>query len=152
MRLIRHGGRILLSSRESFASYYARDTLPKLWRMYYQYGYFKPLVVRKVKGVMTIRQLVRRCSSFACRWRAVAPFSLLAAMAFAFAHHRVCLRRGRLLARGHPQGWLAHGLRLGLVFPTLHFSYGLGYLQGLLTFLVMRRRVAQDAALTPMSR
>ena len=57
LRLIRHGGRILLSPR-IVCKYFARDSLAKLWRMYYQYGYFKPLVVRKVGGVMTIRQLL----------------------------------------------------------------------------------------------
>ena len=55
-RLTRHGGRILLSPR-IVCKYFARDSLAKLWRMYYQYGYFKPLVVRKVGGVMTLRQL-----------------------------------------------------------------------------------------------
>ena len=57
LRLIRNGGRILLSPR-IVCKYYARDSLPKLWRMYYQYGYFKPLVVRKLGGVMTVRQLL----------------------------------------------------------------------------------------------
>ena len=56
LRLIRNGGRILLSSRV-VCRYYTRDTLPKLWRMYYQYGYFKPLVVRR-SGVMTLRRLM----------------------------------------------------------------------------------------------
>ena len=56
LRLIKHGGRILLSPR-IVCKYFARDSLAKLWRMYYQYGYFKPLVVRKVGGVMTLRQL-----------------------------------------------------------------------------------------------
>ena len=56
LRLIKHGGRILLSPR-IVCKYIARDSLAKLWRMYYQYGYFKPLVVRKVGGVMTLRQL-----------------------------------------------------------------------------------------------
>ena len=57
LRLIKHGGRILLSPR-IVCKYFARDSLAKLWRMYYQYGYFKPLVVRKVGGVMTLRQLL----------------------------------------------------------------------------------------------
>src|SRR2546430_9535814 len=40
------------------ATYYARAALGKLWRMFFQYGYFKPLVARKVGAVMTARQLV----------------------------------------------------------------------------------------------
>ncbi|HEY9516645.1 MAG TPA: glycosyltransferase family 2 protein, partial [Gemmatimonadaceae bacterium] len=57
VRLIRAGGRILLVP-DVVCSYNARDSLAKLWRMYYQYGYFKPLVARKVGGVFTWRQLV----------------------------------------------------------------------------------------------
>ena len=63
LRLIKHGGRILLSPR-IVCKYYARDSLAKLWRMYYQYGYFKPLVVRKLGGVMTCASCCRRC--FCC--------------------------------------------------------------------------------------
>ncbi len=56
-RLIKRGGRILLIP-EIVSYYYARDSLMKLWRMYYQYGYFKPLVVRKIGKVMTAQQLI----------------------------------------------------------------------------------------------
>src|SRR5262249_8702492 len=57
LRLIRRGGRILLVP--DVVSYYsARGSLAKLWQMFYQYGYFKPLVVRKVRGILTVRQVV----------------------------------------------------------------------------------------------
>src|SRR2546430_5207450 len=56
-RLIRRGGRVLLMPNAK-AHYVARTSLRQLWRMYFQYGYFKPLVARKVGRVMTLRQLV----------------------------------------------------------------------------------------------
>src|SRR5918996_918776 len=56
-RLLRAGGRVLLVPGV-VAKYYARDSLGKLGRMFFQYGYFKPLVARKVGAVMTARQLV----------------------------------------------------------------------------------------------
>src|SRR5205807_2595104 len=56
-RLIRRGGRVLLMPTAR-AYYVARTSLRQLWRMYFQYGYFKPLVARKVGRVMTLRQLV----------------------------------------------------------------------------------------------
>ncbi|GEM_PF-2986593 len=43
---------------EIVSYYHARESLPKLWRMYYQYGYFKPLVARKVGDVLTVRQVI----------------------------------------------------------------------------------------------
>ena len=51
------GGRILLLP-DVVSYYFARRSLADLVRMYYQYGYYKPLVARKVDGVMTLRQLV----------------------------------------------------------------------------------------------
>ncbi len=83
LRLIRNGGRILLSPK-IVCRYYTRDSLPKLWRMYYQYGYFKPLVVRKVRGVMTLRQLVPPLFVLCLAAGALlAPWSRVAAAALA---------------------------------------------------------------------
>jgi glycosyltransferase involved in cell wall biosynthesis len=46
-RLIRRGGRVLLLP-DVLCRYFARRSLRHLAGMYYQYGYFKPLVARKV--------------------------------------------------------------------------------------------------------
>ena len=56
-RIITRGGRVLLLP-DVFCRYFARRSFSQLARMYYQYGYFKPLVARKVGRVMTVRQLV----------------------------------------------------------------------------------------------
>jgi glycosyltransferase involved in cell wall biosynthesis len=152
LRLIRHGGRILLSPR-IVCKYYARDSLWKLWRMYNQYGFFKPLVVRKVKGVMTLRQLAPPLFVICLAVGALlAPWSRLAAAALLLllaAYSAVLV--GCSIAVLRKAGWRV-AIALCLVFPTLHLSYGFGYLQGVLTFLVFRRRARGDAVLTPLSR
>lgn len=152
LRLIKHGGRILLSPRIA-CKYYARDSLPKLWRMYYQYGFFKPLVVRKLKGTMTLRQLAPPLFVLCLAAGAVlAPWSRCAAAALALllaAYVSVIAACSLLAVR--KLGWAA-ALALCLVFPTVHLSYGIGYLRGLLTFLVFRRRMGAGAARTPLSR
>ncbi|MGH4002424.1 MAG: glycosyltransferase family 2 protein, partial [Pseudonocardiaceae bacterium] len=56
-RLISRGGTVLLLP-EVTSSYHARRSLGQVARMFYQYGYYKPLVVRKAGRVMTLRQLV----------------------------------------------------------------------------------------------
>ena len=38
--------------------YYPRSSLVQLWRMFYQYGYFKPLVALKLGRIGTARQVV----------------------------------------------------------------------------------------------
>jgi glycosyltransferase involved in cell wall biosynthesis len=56
-RLNLAGGKIFLVPGLSI-KYYARDSYTKLWKMYYQYGYFKPLVNKKIKRPSNLRQLV----------------------------------------------------------------------------------------------
>ena len=43
-------------------------------------------------------------------------------------------------------------LLLFLLVPVLHVSYGLGFLQGVLEFLVLRRKPSANAACIPLSR
>jgi glycosyltransferase involved in cell wall biosynthesis len=129
-RLITRGGRILLLPEVS-CRYFARRSLAQLARMYYQYGYFKPLVARKVGRIMTVRQLIPAtlvaaliATSLAGLWSSAARdgfLSLLAVYAL-----------GVLLCTG--TAIKVHGIRaaaaLALVFPVLHFSYGAGFLVG----------------------
>lgn len=139
-RLIKHGGRILLAP-EIISYYYVRESLPKLWRMYYQYGYFKPLVAYKVGKIMTVRQLVpplfvlflMGSSMLAIQlWQArlmlLCVFIVYAAADLACCSVFAFKGRTRL------------ALALLTVFPVLHFSYGLGFLKGVLHFILLGRR------------
>jgi glycosyltransferase involved in cell wall biosynthesis len=152
LRLIRSGGKILLTPKV-VCRYYARDTLPKLWRMYYQYGYFKPLVVRKVKGVMTLRQLLPPLFVLSlAAGGLLSPFSRLFAIAWASL---LAIYIAALVACAVPvvfKRGLATGLLLVPVFMTLHVSYGLGYLRGICDFWIRRRPWSEHASSLPISR
>jgi glycosyltransferase involved in cell wall biosynthesis len=152
LRLIKHGGRILLSP-QVVCKYYARDSLPKLWRMYYQYGYFKPLVARKLGGVMTVRQLLPPLFVLCLIVTALAaPWSQLGLLAFAAVTGSYLLAIGAAAAAAVPRiGWKPAAAMFA-VFPTLHLSYGCGYFRGTLEFLVLRRGRKGDAAAVPISR
>jgi glycosyltransferase involved in cell wall biosynthesis len=152
LRLIQAGGRVLLVPDVVFR-YYTRESLGKLWRMYFQYGYFKPLVVRKVGRLMTARQLipavfvaVLAAAALAATWSRAAAWLLAAilllyAATIAVAAARTAVKQGARCAAG-----------LCLVFPVLHFSYGLGYWKGILDFWVFRRTVRDRTAAVPLSR
>lgn len=145
-RLIRRGGRIRLVP-EIASYYYARDSLQKLWRMYFQYGYFKPLVVRKVGGVLTLRQLIPALfvlglvvtGSLAPWSGLMAVAGAVVALAYVGAVLACCAAAGR-------QAGLRVGAALALVFPVLHLSYGLGFLKGMLDFFLLARRSPNIAA------
>lgn len=152
-RLVRAGGRILLVP-DVVSTYHARDSLAKLWRMYFQYGYFKPLVARKVGGVFTWRQLVPPtfvlglAASLLLALLVPATAPLLAALAASYAL--------LLLAAALPAA-RRHGVRVAIALcaaiPVLHFSYGLGFVRGAFDFLILRRKSVRGApAAVPTSR
>jgi glycosyltransferase involved in cell wall biosynthesis len=150
-RLMRHGGRILLVPTAR-AYYVARRSLRQLWRMFFQYGYFKPLVARKVGRVMTLRQLVPALfvtvvsvtSLAGLWWRPAAVGAAAIAAAYAVAVLAAS-------AAAAPRHGLRVAAALALVFPVLHVAYGGGFLLGLRDLIRPRRRMSELSAL-PMSR
>ncbi|MGH7721175.1 MAG: glycosyltransferase family 2 protein [Gemmatimonadaceae bacterium] len=151
MRLLMHGGRLLLVPHV-VSEYFARDSLAKLWRMFYQYGYFKPLVVQKVGAVLTARQVVPAALVAGMALSALVPLAApryaLGAVAVPALYAVGCAAAGMALARRHG---LFVGASTVLVFFVLHFSYGAGYLKGLLDFFAGGRRM-RDGRTVPLSR
>lgn len=151
-RLIKSGGRILLVP-EIVSYYTARESLLKVWIMYYQYGYFKPLAVRTIGAVMTMRQLVPSVFVMSLILTAMlAPWSNLMAVLFGLivvSYGMINLYIGVSVA-------VKEGLRCGfwsmVVFPALHLSYGLGYLKGVLDFFILRKQSAADSFAFRLSR
>ncbi len=138
LRLRKSGGKILLIP-EIRSYYYSRGTLRKLWRMYYQYGYFKPLVAKKVGGVLTGRQMAPPffiCALFAAGALSLAEknpvFIGLAIISYLIAAFlfsvRVSVKEG-----------MRYLFTLPLNFATIHFSYGFGYLKGMLDFFLLKK-------------
>jgi glycosyltransferase involved in cell wall biosynthesis len=135
-RIARAGGRILLVP-DVVSYYYARPSWPKLATMYYQYGYYKPLVALKVGRIMTLRQtlpaiftaavlagaaLATRVPQARVAWLAMLGiYGVAAALATGSAVPRLGARPA---------------LALFLTFPILHLSYGWGYLRGLAALLI----------------
>lgn len=146
LRIIKNGGKILLLP-QIHSIYYARSSLEKLWLMYYQYGYFKPLVIKKIGGLFTLRQLVPATFvmslvgfsilSFWFEWARYA----LAAVAVAYL--------GLNLAFSAVAAWRTEPVLvfpLSLAFMLIHIGYGIGFLKGVWDFLLTgQRRRAQGA-------
>jgi glycosyltransferase involved in cell wall biosynthesis len=151
-RVSRRGGRILLVP-EVVALYFARRTLRQVSRMYYQYGFFKPWVAQKVGRVMTVRQLVPAALVTALVATGVGGLAL-APLAVLFGLI-LTLYAGAILSFAAPAA-RAHGVRcalaLALVFPVLHFSYGVGFLVGAVRLLRSGGAPLGDPAAVPLSR
>jgi glycosyltransferase involved in cell wall biosynthesis len=152
-RLIKAGGRILLIP-DVVSYYYARATLRQVGRMFYQYGYFKPLVAKKLGRFMTVRQLIPpgfvlgllATGLAALLWKPA--FLLFALVAGSYA----AVVLGSAVQTALKEG-PAVGLALAAVLPVIHVSYGTGFWRRVIELLLPSRRTAAErAAELPLSR
>ena len=148
-RLIGRGGRVLLVP-EVRCRYFPRRSFRQVARMYYQYGYFKPLVARKVGRVMTVRQVVPSILVATLMASAgLSPWTPGAGAVFASIAgvYAVFVLACSAAAAGTD---LRCGMALTAVFPILHFSYGIGFIRGIYDHIVAR--AVPEAAAIRLSR
>ncbi len=151
-RLIKRGGRILLLP-DVASYYYARGSLRQVSRMYFQYGYFKPLAARRLGRIMTARQMIPPLFVLSLCGTGLLAAPLPAARVLfaviAGAYGAAVLTCSGLAIRRHG---IRCALALAAVFPALHVSYGLGFVRRLLEFLPLGRSRARAVAELPLSR
>ena len=106
--------------------YYPRGTFRLLMKQYFQYGLFKPLVLKKVKSGMRLRHLIPGCFVLylislilflpVLGWFSLIPLFLylLIDLFFSFGKQNTASEKIISLA----------------VYPALHISYGAGFLLG----------------------
>jgi glycosyltransferase involved in cell wall biosynthesis len=150
-RLLRAGGRILLVP-DVTSEYFARASLGKLIRTYWQYGLFKPLVARRVGRIATLRQLIPALFVSSLVLGAIAaaasPVGLWGLLLMIALYSLAVVASASMIAR-------THGVPVGVascaVFPSLHLAYGAGFLTGVVRFRQSRIRRESIEAL-PLSR
>lgn len=106
-------------------TYYVRDTLKGLFKQYYQYGLYKPMVLKKIKEGIRLRHLV---PAFFCLYLFSLPLAIL------YTVWLLPLLLYFVLACTMAfKASLSFSQRLTVLmaFPVLHLSYGLGFLRGL---------------------
>jgi glycosyltransferase involved in cell wall biosynthesis len=144
-RLTQAGGRIWLDPAIN-SQYFSRAAISSLWSQYYQYGFYKVRVIQKRGAIASWRHLVP--AGFVL---ALAGSFLLAlvmkdwrwALTVLFPYLVASLSVSILTARRTPRVLPL----LPVVFATLHLSYGLGFLWGMLVW--WRRGTTTPAAPAP---
>jgi succinoglycan biosynthesis protein ExoA len=133
-RLRKSGGKIYLTPKIR-SYYFSRAHLRQLWRQYFQYGMWKIRVLQKHFSMMKLRQFVPAAFVISLLgslllapwWRpagmlaaAIAAAYLVMSVIFAV---RICIGKSFRFAAILP-----------VIFLILHFSYGLGFLFGMIKF------------------
>jgi glycosyltransferase involved in cell wall biosynthesis len=146
-RLIKHGGSIHLIP-EVKITYYTRDSVKALWKMYFQYGLFKPLVNIKLKRASSLRQffppafvlfllfsIALSYFSPLILYGLIGVCSIYLITDLLFTLKIVLESRRPLFLMFLP--WL---------FPILHLAYGIGYLTGILKFVINKEKPSANFA------
>ena len=136
---LRKAGAKLVLAMDMPARYFSRASFRKLWRQYFQYGYWKVRVLQEHPRQMSARQFVPPLfvlalliSTAAGAWVGP-PWAWLAGLvagSYGLANLLATLISGGSM--NEPE--LPVVLRLPLCFALLHLGYGSGFLVGLVRF------------------
>ncbi|CAN5412374.1 glycosyltransferase family 2 protein [soil metagenome] len=137
-RVIKAGYKILLS-KSIRAKYYVRASFKKLFRQYYQYGYWKVFVNRKHKAVTTWRQLIPPLFVAFLFSGAILTIILPFAGWLYLGGLSVYVIASVFSAASKSTG-LSRFFKIILAYYILHFSYGAGYLEGIWKFLILNKK------------
>ena len=140
-KLAKNGGKIFLVPGVKIR-YFARTSVKSIWKMFYQYGLYKPLGNKKAGRPVTVRQFIPPLfvlflvagiagslfsKSLMYLTLAGITFYTLADLLFTF---RIAAKNSRPLLIVY----------LPWIFFAFHFSYGLGYLSGLVKFIILGQK------------
>ena len=122
----KYKGATIYQSSKITSEYYVRNSIKKMASQYFQYGLYKPLVLKKVNAAIRLRHLIPALFTLylAGAWLAIyCPIYLLPLLFYIALDFYFSFRNNLNFA----SKW-----RALLVFPMLHLSYGSGFILGLL--------------------
>lgn len=130
-RIIKNGGKIYLVP-DLEIKYYARGTINKMMKMFFQYGLFKPLVNKKLGSAATLRQFVPPLFVLFLLSCLLMPvlgvyFQVLWVLGF-FLYLSLDLAVSVSIAQKKSR--IGMIFVLPFLFPLIHLAYGYGYLKG----------------------
>jgi glycosyltransferase involved in cell wall biosynthesis len=139
-RIIENGGSIYLIP-EVEITYFARPDVSSLFKMFYQYAFFKPLVNSKLKRPATIRQFIPPLfvSFLVLGWMVffissgLIPIYICGIGMYLIFNLIFTLK----LTIMHKKGDLL--VYLPFLFLVQHLAYGIGYIAGILRFILFKK-------------
>jgi len=152
LRVTRAGGKIWMS-KAIRSTYYSRGSLRKLWRQYFQYGFWRIRTLQKHKRPTGFRQLVPLLfvlSLLALGLAGLGWKPIRYVLAVESALYLLALAIGALDV-GRKSGWRYAPLA-PIIFTILHFAYGFGSLWGIVRFSIFKNRSVIKPEAVQMSR
>lgn len=107
--------------------YHPRKSLALLFSQYYQYGLYKPMVLRKIKSAINLRHIVPSCFVL---YLFLLPFLLLSKLYISLVPMIIYLVAALFFAVRSKQT-LREKLLIPVVYLFIHIAYGVGFIKGL---------------------
>ncbi len=106
--------------------YHPRKTFNLLFKQYYQYGLYKPLVLHKIKSAVSIRHLI---PAMFVVYLLTTPVYFIIPFYFGLIPLFIYLL-GDLFFTFRSKKSFKEMLAIMVIYPTLHLSYGIGFIGG----------------------
>lgn len=136
-RVTKAGGKIYFEN-DIHLKYYVRGNYSGLYRQFYQYGYWKVFVNQKHKAVTTFRQLIPPLFVvfifLSIILSLLHPFLAILSLGVYSVYIALALLMG-----SKKGGTPSDAIQIAVTFPIMHFSYGLGYLKGIIDFVILHK-------------
>lgn len=145
-RITSNGYKIYLNS-EIKCKYFVRASFLKLFKQYYQYGYWKVFVNKKHKTITTVRQLIPM-------FFVIFLFNLILSLIvntnlfFSLSIFLLLYIFLALFFAFKLSSNLTEGFKLSFTFCILHISYGSGYIKGIFDFFLLGKKIKQHESLS----
>jgi len=107
--------------------YHPRSSFAMLFKQYFQYGLYKPMVLKKIKSGFSFRHLI---PAMFVLYLLSMPFWALVNTAYAFLPLVLYVLCNLAFSFSSKKGFM-QCLRIAWAYFILHFAYGLGFLLGL---------------------
>lgn len=142
-RIRSKGGKLFFDPQIS-TRYFVRNSVSNLYRQYAQYGFWKPLVYKKCKGLFSFRQLVPPVFVVIIFILGLGSFFSTVSLIMLMAVVSLYLFVSTVFATRACETGINDTLKylpvMPLLFLTIHFSYGLNFIAGLFYFSVLKLR------------
>lgn len=137
-RVVKSGAKILLSPKIK-STYYGRSDFKKLWRQYFQYGFWKVRVIQKHKKPAALRHLIPMMFVlFLFGGGLLSAFFSILRIPYAVILSLYILLDLIFSFKISAKNSFKYFGYLIITFPILHISYGIGFLLGLINFYVFK--------------
>ncbi|MCY6483575.1 glycosyltransferase family 2 protein [Clostridium aestuarii] len=136
-RVCKEGYKILLSPKIK-STYYSRGSLKKLWKQYYQYGFWKVRVMQKHGKTASIRHLVPMSFVITNTLGIILGIFFKPILILWLIEIIMYLALDTMASIKLVKNKFKLIRYIPFIFPILHISYGLGFINGLMAFYVFK--------------